>query len=362
MRIYHSARPHIEDDDLEAVAEVLRSGHLEEGDWVRAFETAAAASLQKPNAQATVNGFSAIHTLLLSLGVKHGDEVIIPSFCCPAVLYPVKLVGAKPIFVDLEADSFSPSVRSIEPHVTARTKAILYPYQLGFPGAVEAIMAAFPQCIVIEDVAQAFGVLQNGRPLGSFAPHTVASFYASKLLTAGDAGMVITDSEDVYERCKHYTYYGGRIGPQELGFNYHLTNLNAALGHSQLKKIGRLLSRRRALAACYDELFRNECRIFIDFAGRADSGFLKYPILLESRAQRDALMAALRKREIFCGYGALEALHIKEGQEGRTDLPHTLVYSDRLLCLPLYPSLTEEDIGYLGEATLEEFQRSAASK
>ena len=357
MTAYHSARPTIEQDDLEAVAEVLRSGHLEEGTWVRSFEAAAADFLMKPHAQATVNGFSAIHVLLLALGVTSADEVIIPSFCCPAVLYPVKLIGAKPVFVDLGEDSFSPSASSIAPHVTDRTKVILYPYQLGFPGAVEQVIAAFPRCIVIEDVAQAFGVMQNGRPLGSFARHSVTSFYASKMLTAGDAGMVITDSAEVRKRCNHFTYYGHRKGRQELGFNYHLTNLNAALGQSQLKKAGRLVDRRRELARLYDDAFRPEDRLFIDFAGRADAAPLKYSILVESRRQRDALKAALEEREIYCGYGVLEALHLKEGQKGRTDLPRTLDYLDRLLCLPLYPSLSEEDVSYLAHATLDELTR-----
>lgn len=357
MRTYPSAKPHIEADDLEAVNEVLRSGHLEEGHWVRSFEAETSALLSKPHAHATVNGFSAIHVLLLALGIGSGDEVIIPSFCCPAVLYPVKLVGAEPVFVDLGAHSFSPSANSIAPHVTPRTKIILYPYQLGFPGDVEAVIASFPQCVVIEDIAQAFGVTQNGRSMGSFAPHTVASFYASKMVAAGDAGMVVTDVEDVYERCRTYIYYGHRTGPQVLGFNYHLTNLNAALGLSQLKKVGRFVERRRGLAAIYDESFQAEDRLFRDFAGRSEAAFLKYPILLESRAIRDRLKAALQDREIFCGTGVLEALHLKEGQQQRSDMPWTLDYLDRLLCLPLYPSLTDEDVHYLAEATLEELQR-----
>ena len=357
MRTYRSARPHIEDDDLDAVAEVLRSGHLEEGDRVRSFEAAAAAFLMKPHAQATVNGFSAIHVLLLALGVGPGDEVIIPSFCCPAVLYPVKLVGAKPVFVDLGEESFSPSAESIAPHVTDRTKVILYPHQLGFPGVVEEVIAAFPQCIVVEDVAQAFGVVTNGRPLGSFAAHAVTSFYASKMITAGDAGMVITDSADVHERCNHFTYYGHRTGPQEQGFNYHLTNLNAALGLSQLNKVGQFVARRRELARLCDDAFRSDGKLFVDFVGRADAAPLKYPILLESRNQRDVLKTALEKREIFCGYGVLEALHLKEGQQGRTDLPRTLDYLGRLLCLPLYPSLSEKDVGYLAQTTLDELKR-----
>jgi dTDP-4-amino-4,6-dideoxygalactose transaminase len=357
VRTYPSAKPHIEADDLEAVSQVLRSGHLEEGQWVRSFEAEASAFLQKTHAHATVNGFSAIHVLLLALGVTSGDEVIIPSFCCPAVLYPVKLVGAEPIFVDLGENSFSPSADSIAPHVTPRTKVILYPYQLGFPGEVEAVIAAFPQCVIIEDIAQAFGVTQNGRALGAFAPHSIASFYASKMVAAGDAGMVITDMEDVYERCRTYTYYGHRTGPQELGFNYHLTNLNAALGHSQLKKAGRFAEGRRRLAAIYDEAFVSEDRFFRGFVGRSEAGFLKYPILLESRATRAQLKAALQNREIFCGVGVLEALHLKEGQQRRSDMSRTLEYLDRLLCLPLYPSLNEEDLHYLADTVLTELRR-----
>jgi dTDP-4-amino-4,6-dideoxygalactose transaminase len=210
---------------------------------------------------------------------------------------------------------------------------------------------------VIEDIAQAFGVTQNGRALGSFSPHAIASFYASKMVAAGDAGMVITDSEDVHERARYFTYYGHRTGPQETGFNYHLTNLNAALGLSQLEKVEGFIERRRRLAASYDDAFRGEERLHLRFAGRSESGFLKYPVLLESRAARDGLRAALQERGIHCGTGVLEALHVKEGRQRRGDLPRTLDYLDRLLCLPLYPSLGDEDVGYLADATLAELRR-----
>ena len=351
MKKYYSAASTIDEDDITAVAEVLRSGHLEEGEWVRNLEFQVAQLLGKSFAQATVNGFSSIHTLLLSLNLSEGDEVIIPAYCCPAVLYPIKLIGAIPVFADIGENSFNMSLKSIEPCVSTRTKVILYPYQFGFPGEIDNIKEQFSNCIVIEDVAQAFGATYKGKLLGSFTDYTVASFYASKMLTSGDGGMVLTNNAQTYDRCKVYTYYGGRRGKQALGFNYHLTNLNAALGLSQLSKLQIFVSKRKALAKIYDEYLKGNQNIFIQFDGREDACYLKYPILLESRKIRDELKLRLQEKNIYCGYGVLEGLHQKEEVKD-VYLPNTEQYLDRVLCLPIYPSMKESEALFIAETTL----------
>lgn len=353
IKKYVSAQPMIEQDDIAAVVEVLKSGHLEEGARVRNFEKQVSAILSKTYAQATVNGFSSIHILFLSLGLNKGDEVIIPSYCCPAVLYPIKLVGAMPVFADIEANSFNMSVDTIRACLSPRAKVILYPYQFGFPGAIDDVIDTFKDCIVIEDIAQSFGATYKGQMVGSFAEHTVASFYASKMLTCGDAGMVVTDNNAVYEQCKMFTYYGGHRGKQEQGYNYHLTNLNAALGLSQLQKLERFVKERKTLAKTYDAIFEKDERIQIDFSFRQEAAFLKYPVRLESEEKRNALKAALSKKGISCGYGVLEALHEKEGRPDQK-LVNTNQFIRQILCLPIYPSLEKTDIEFIAETVLSE--------
>jgi perosamine synthetase len=358
MRKYHSAKPVISENDVTAVAEVLLSEHLEEGEWVRQFEGAISSYLQKEYAICTVNGFSSIHILMLSLGVGKGDEVIIPSYCCPAVLYPIKLLGATPRFADIANNSFNMSAESISVCYTKKTKAILFPYMFGFAAAIDDVISAFPQTFVIEDIAQSLGVEYKKKPLGSYSDYAASSFYASKMITCGDGGMLLTSRKEVYNSGREYVYYGHRKGKQEIGYNYHLSNLNAALGISQFKKLGKFISERQVLAATYKKNFSADSRIQSDFAFSNESGFLKFPILLETKSQRDQLKLALLNKGVNTGYGVLEALHQKE-QLGEIHLPNTESFIDRVLCLPIYPSLTIEDVNFISEVTISELKKNS---
>ncbi|WP_243372081.1 DegT/DnrJ/EryC1/StrS family aminotransferase [Microvirga solisilvae] len=355
MKKFSSARPMIDDDDVATVVEALRSGHLEEGDYVRAFEGQISKFLNKPHGQATVNGFSAIHILLQALSIKADDEVIIPSYCCPSVLYPIKLVGATPVFADIGHNSFNITLETISRVYSKKTRLIILPYHFGFPSDVDAVANHFGRENVVEDIAQGLGVEYNGKQLGSYTSHAVASFYSTKMITCGDAGMVVTEDRAAYDTAKRLTYYGARRGYEPVGYNYHLTNLNAALGNSQLQKLAGFIAKRKRLGRVYAECFRDTPGIQTNFAFSEQSGFLKYPILLPTQQARDYLKQKLAEANIYCGFGVLEPLHIKEGIRG-THLPNTTDFAERILCLPIYPSMSDADVSYIAEQALSMFK------
>ncbi len=355
MKEYFSAQPFIDEDDIRIVTEVLKSKHLEEGAYVKQFEETVRQKLDKKFAKATVNGFSSIHILLLSLGLKEGDEVIIPSYCCPAVLYPVKLTGATAVFADIAGNSFSMTVETINAVKTERTKLIIYPYQFGFPGEIDKVFEAFPDVYIIEDIAQSFGVRYKSKMLGSFTDYAIASFYASKMITAGDAGMALTNREDVSDSFNYYTYYGSRKGKQETGYNYHLTNMNAALGISQCSKLKFITEERKKLAGIYHRELQGLADLQVNFWGMEYASYLKYPVLCRDQKMRDHLNTALKKQKIHCGFGVLEALHVKEELE--LSFPNTEDFISRILCLPIYPSLIKEDVEYICSVLISELKK-----
>jgi perosamine synthetase len=352
MKTFVSVRPSIDDDDIAAVTRTLRSGHLEEGEDVRDFERAVSAYLGKANGQATVNGFSAIHVLLHALGIGAGDEIILPSYCCPAVLFPIKLLGAKPVFADIGVNSFNMTAETASKVRSSRTRAVLLAYHFGFPNDIAAIVELFGREKVIEDVAQAIGAFSGDQLVGSFSAHSVASFYASKMVTCGDGGMALTNDPIVAARMRELVYYGSRRGHQEMGFNYHLTNMNAALGLSQLRKLNAFVAKRRRLAKIYREVLQCEECIHFDFAYASESVFLRFPVLLPTKQIRDSLKQKLAECHVHCGYGVLEALHEKEGLDGG-NLPNTHRFLSRILCLPIYPDMEVEDARWIAEQVLQ---------
>ena len=348
MRILHSV-PTIGEDDIESVTKVLRSLHLEEGDYVRNFEKEVAAYFGSTYGQATTNGFSAIHLSLIALGVGPGDEVLMPSYNCPALLNPVRLLGATPVFVDIAPDSFNPDLHTITEKITGKTKAAILPHLFGFPMDLEEIKKS-TGLKIIEDCTQSIGGSFKGRKLGTFTEVNITSFYASKMITCGDAGIINTNDQSIYETAKDYVYYGHRKGNMLTSYNYHLTNLPASLGISQLAKLDTFVARRQQIAKIYDSHFSGNSNIFINFQHKADSCYYRYPILVPGR---DKLKTALAAQGIFTGFGVLEGIHTLEHSTQNQDLPNTQYYLDHILSLPIYPTLADKEAHYVAEKVIE---------
>lgn len=345
------SRPTLDEADVRAVAEVLRSGQIAQGELTRRFEQEVACFLGVRDGVATSSGTAALHLALLALGVGPGDEVVLPSYTCVALLQAVRYVGATPKLVDLEPGGYNLSVEEVRRAVTRRTRAILVPHMFGFPADIEGICRLGVP--VIEDIAQALGATVESRPVGSFGDVAICSFYATKVITTGEGGMVLSNSDLLLRRAREMRDYDGRRRLR-VRFNYKLTDFQAALGLSQVRKLPALLDRRRRLAARYAE--RIQVLGLQPPVVRPGTNPIFYRYVV-------AVPDAARAREALQAYGVETSppvfwpLHRYLGVPG---FPRTEQAYRTALSIPLYPSLQEEEVNrtFLAlEATLAARER-----
>lgn len=343
--IPHS-KPTLDDTDELAVLRVLRENHLEEGSFVREVERYFEIAFGRSHANAVSSGFAGIHLSLKALDIRNGDEVMLPSYACPALLNPILLLGGNPIVLDVAVNSFNITAEIISKKITNKTKAIIVPHIFGFPAAIDEI-ATF-NIPVIEDCAQSLGGSLNGRKLGAFGDLSVFSFYATKMIAAGDGGMIVTNNNTYDEVIKNYRYYGARKSHRFVAYNYHLTNLPAALALNQIKRIKNFVARRKQIAQLYDELLENEKGIHLRFEGKDHAVYYRYPVQLLDR-NIEKVKAAMKNKGILCGYGVLEGMH-QLLQLPSTEFPNTVSLLNSILSLPIYPSLTDESAAYIAHS------------
>lgn len=240
------------------VEECLQSGWISSaGPFVERFERAWAEYVGAKHGVAVSSGTAALHCALAALGIGKGDEVIVPAFTMISPIFAVLYVGATPVFVDCERETFTIDSGEIERAITPRTKAILAVHIFGHPCEMDAItrIARQRELKVVEDAAEAHGGLYKGRRCGSLADVSCFSFYANKIVTSGEGGMVMTSEDRLAERARKFRDLwhseGRRFIHQELGYNYRLTNLQAALGLGELESIDEHIARKLAIAGRY---------------------------------------------------------------------------------------------------------------
>lgn len=335
--ILHS-RPTIDQRDIDCVSQVLLSGHLEDGANVRELELLFCSKFQRRYAVAVSSGFASILLSLKALRISDGDEVIIPSYTCPALLNPIRLLGAIPVLADVEENSFNIAFDNVAHLLSKKTKAIIIPHTFGFPANIDSIKElGIP---VIEDCAQALGGSYHKAKLGSFGDLSVFSFYATKMIAAGDGGMIVTDNEEYYRIIQDYRYYGHRKGCNTIAYNFHLTNLPAALALSQLERIGVFVQRRQLLASLYDSLLTNVEGVSTCFTNKEESCYYRYPIRVKDAT---SIILRMKERGISCGHGVLDGMHQLLGYDGHL-YPHTEKNLETIVSLPIYPLLTNSDV------------------
>src|SRR3990167_7979757 len=242
MKTIQISEPNIGNQELKAAAKVLKSGNLAQGKLVEKFEKAFAAFIGTKYAIATSNGTTALHLALLALGIKKRDEVITTSFSFVASTNAILFAGAKPIFVDIK-DDFNLDPKLIEEKINKKTKAILPVHLYGYPAEMRMVMeiARKHKLLVIEDAAQAHGAMIGSKMVGSFGHCNCFSFYPTKNMTTLEGGMVTTNDEILAKKIKLLRNHGSevRYHHQLLGYNFRLTELQAALGIAQLKRLPR---------------------------------------------------------------------------------------------------------------------------
>lgn len=332
--IPHS-RPFLDDEDYRSVMEVLRSGRLVQGERVAAFEEAFSLEMDLPGTVAVSSGTAALHLVLLALGIGTGDEVILPSYVCAALWHAVRYTGATPVLVDSEADAFNISVPDVTPRLTKNTKAIIVPHMFGQSADIDTLLKlGIP---VIEDCAQSLGSHYRGQPTGSFGVAAIFSFYATKVIAAGEGGMVVSRDGHLIDRIRDMRDYDEKETLTQC-FNYKLTDMQAALGISQLKKLPLFIARRQDIARCYDRVLGDaNLPLPINKPDR-DHSYFRYVFLLDSM---DRFINDMGQLGVVCRRPVFRPIHDYLGQ---TDFEVTNRIWRSAVSVPIYPGLTDEEV------------------
>ena len=345
--IPHS-RPTIGPDDIRAVTEVMLSGDLAQGEKVRIFEKDVAAYLGRRGGVATNSGTSALHLALLALGLGAGDEVLLPSYTCVALLHAVRYVGAAPRVVDIEPDGYNLCARESQRHLTPRVKAIIIPHMFGM--AADLAPLASLGIPLIEDCAQALGGTYHGQLIGSVGTISICSFYATKMMTTGEGGMLLSDSDVILRRARDLRDYDERP-TLETRFNYKMTDMQAALGLSQLDRLPAFLERRQALASRYTAALQNLPITLPAVKQDRRHAFYRYVIGVDDAPRMGRWLS---QRGVHCKPPVFHPLHRYLEQAG---FPHTEAAMRTALSIPLYPSLRDDEVDTLLSVVAEEVQR-----
>jgi perosamine synthetase len=348
MNIPHS-KPTIGDLEIHTTISVLKSGHLESGEDVAKLENMFCNKFNSNFAIAVSSGFAAIHLSLLSLNIQKDDEVIIPSYTCSALLNPIKLLGAKPVIIDTDENSFNISISGIQERINQHTKAIIVPHIFGFPARIDEL--ANLEIPIIEDCAQAIGGTYKSKMLGSYGDTSIFSFYASKMITSGgDGGMIITNDTIQAERIIDYRYYGHKKLHKYPAYNYRLSNLPAAIATSQLSQLDKFVKRRKEIANIYDKLFSKMPSIYIDFDNKKYACYYRYPVRIDKDIEQ--IKKQMSSLGIGCGFGVLEGMH-QLAELDPLDYKNTEHHLKTILSLPIYPSLSDKQVEYVAETLIK---------
>lgn len=349
----------MEDGDLHAMEAAVRAGAITEGQITRAFEAQYARLLGATGAVATNSGTSALVLALAVLGVGTGDEVVLPSYTCLALLNAVAQVGATPRLADNayapERMDFNMTAETARAVLSSKTRAILVPHMFGVPAEVDRIAdLGLP---VIEDVTLSLGAVHRGKPVGVWGAMSVCSFHASKMMACGEGGMLACNTPALHETAAYLNGWEAEQaalrlreddGPYRLRYNFRLTDIAAALGLSQLQKLPRFIERRRALAARYTACLSGTPRVTLPSADSANV-FHRYLAACEER-DIPASIRQFARAGVEVGRGVYPPLHRYLGEDrGRYAGAERAVH--RLLSIPLYPALTDQQVAHVLKTT-----------
>lgn len=348
MIIPHS-RPSIDREDINAVADVLASGFISQGERVREFEAEIAKFVGTKYGVAVSSGTSAIHVALTGLNVGAGDEVIVPSYVCAGPYMAILHAGAIPKIVDVDTSDFNICATTVKKEVTSKTKVIIVPHMFGTPAELDELLdLGIP---IIEDCAQSLGAEYRKRKAGSFGRLSVCSFYATKMITTGEGGMVLTNDHEIYNKIIEVREYDKKP-LSTIRYNYKMSDIQAALGLSQLKKLTYFIKRRREIAKIYNKRF-SECNVTLPCTySHKRSVFYRYVVMLD---RLNHIQKMAKKSGIMCEKPVWKPLHKSSAS---TKCPNSDHVYNHALSIPLYPNLTEEEVEYVVKKLREVFKRA----
>ncbi len=353
--------------DINAISEVIQRGtYWTIGPEVEEFEKRIADFTGTKFALAFNSGTSALHSLLVAYDIKN-KEVIVPSFTFISTANSVILAGGKPVFAEIEEDTFGLSFEDIKKRVNSNTKAVIIVHYGGSPARDTEKIKKFCEenkLLFLEDAAESMGADISGKLVGTFGSAAIFSFCQNKIIATGEGGAIITSDKDLYEKLKLIRSHGrleiegldyfSNMGDNDytiVGYNYRISSYAAALGISQLSKIKNLIGTRRKYAELYTKGLKNIKELTFYSNSRFNNVYQMYVLVFKDPEKRNQLQSFLKEKgimsKVYFEPAHLKSLYTKEYGYKKGDLPITEIVSKKVLTIPLYPSLNEEEIKYI---------------
>jgi perosamine synthetase len=369
-------RPKFDDNEIELVQQCLDSGWVTSGPFVKRFETLFAARHQVRNAIATTSCTTALHLAAIALGIGPGDEVVVPAFTWVTSANCAEYVGAKAVFADIDPETFNLDPGAMENAITHRTKAVVVVHLFGLSAAMDEILriAGKHGLAVIEDAACAVGSTYNGRPVGGLGDVGCFSFHPRKVITTGEGGMVTALSEDIATGVACLRNHGATGPPPGstqmpytmstfnlLGYNFRMSDIQAAVGVAQMAKLDDLLNERQTLARQYDEMLGGIDELAIPFVPQnCGHTYQSYVVRIAKggRRRRNEIMEELNRHGIQTrpGTHAVHRLGYYATKYGirPEEYPMAVLAEDTSMTLPMFPGMTKEELSLVVSILLKQ--------
>jgi dTDP-4-amino-4,6-dideoxygalactose transaminase len=355
------SKPYLDEEDISAVVEVLKSGNLVQGRKVLELESQIKDRFGVSQCSAVSNGTASLQLALLALGVGKGDEVIVPAFSYIATANVVELVGAIPVFVDIDLSTFNIDVAEIEKKITKKTKCIMPVHEFGLCADMDPILGLAKKynISVIEDAACAVGAKYKGSYAGTFGEFASFSLHPRKSITCGEGGLLVSNSSELDRKIKTLRNHG--IEPNsipmkfvEAGFNYRLTDFQAAMVSSQIRRLEKILLRKAELVKIYYDLLSNDFITLPFVPGGSEHSWQTFHVILDNHANRNALQEYLKNNQVFVNYGAqcipeMDFYKNKYQFDSQKDFSNAYKAYSCGLALPLCEITTDEEIIFVCE-------------
>ncbi|MDP3026583.1 MAG: aminotransferase class I/II-fold pyridoxal phosphate-dependent enzyme [Nanoarchaeota archaeon] len=354
MQIKHS-KPSINEKDVSRAVQILSSGKLADYSQVKRFEGEMANYIGQKEGIAVNSGTNALHLALLALDGKNSkDEVIIPSYVCIALLNAITAANLKPRIVDINKNDYNIYLDEIKKKINTKTKAVIVPHMFGDP--IKNIEEIVEQMVnlnvpIIEDCALSVGAGIKGKKIGNFSDLSVFSFYATKVLTTGHGGMILSKSEKLLDKLKDFMQYDNREFYKE-SFNFRMTDFQAAVGRNQLLRLPDFIKRRREIAKIYNESFKNQSNIKIP-SRPEESIFFRYILEVEDV---NKFIDEMSKENISCAKPIFKPLHQYFNLD-KNNFPNTEKAHKHSVSIPLYPALKDNEVKYVVENVLKSMKK-----